>query len=86
MNGRLKQRRRCVRPSTNGTRYCTIHQQTRSGVVAVEGGWCVWCGEPAVRFELEGGAGPSVALCGRHARALAAEIQTVLALEDRRTS
>jgi hypothetical protein len=64
--------RQCRHPAKkNG--FCALHapDPNRPYVVAADGGWCVWCGEPARRYQRAvSGLSLAICLCARCGEAL----------------
>lgn len=73
--GLMKAPRPCKRAAAAGTDYCRRHGNmvARSPQVEVrDGGFCVWCGEPARSYVVDR---VTVALCRSHGRAIARAIR-----------
>jgi hypothetical protein len=71
--------RPCARLAPLGERFCRTHQhqRLRPFVSVTDGGWCVWCGEPARRYNCSKDERTSLSLCLLCARALVHAIREV---------
>jgi hypothetical protein len=76
--GRLVKPRRCRHPARVGSAFCGVHRDgaTRPIVTLGDGGFCVWCGKRARRYECNRFARLPVDLCDDCAKALMEAIQT----------
>lgn len=80
-NGRLLEPRRCARAkkSEGGGAFCGLHSKLTKHLPTVRsfaGGWCVWCGAPARRYECSRDERMTVSFCVPCAGALAKEIES----------
>lgn len=66
-HGRLREPRRCRAKKKYGT-FCGPHAKAFSVVPLVtsaDGGWCIWCGQPARRYDCSrADVNVTLALCG----------------------
>ena len=71
---RIEPPRPCRRRAALGAIHCTYHLRSLGTVSSGEGGWCVWCLEPARRY-IHGKGGASIDLCAKCSDDLVREIR-----------
>ena len=86
VNGhRIVPPRTCRHKAKPGEKFCGLHRASRGSVASSDGGFCVWCAEPARRYT-SGAGNAAIDLCAKCSDSLAREIRRYVPADRRRAA